>query len=173
MKSLVMTCRFTTGEEMVYNEHLGTIKNHISSLTKLLYNSVTEKEPLCATWQQRVGNTILKCSEGHGRVHHTVTCHTWFPRMFLSPLPLKWSVSLEKNWFTLRNWISVLELPLQTKQYCFASARVMIWFFETSNVQIEILKNQFLIIFSGFSVPPFEHLLVQLNTKVNMVSRIF
>lgn len=110
MKSLVMTlCKFTTGEEMLYNEHLWTIKNHISSLIKHLYNSITEKEPLCATWQQRIGNTTLKCSDGH-----TVTCHTWFPRIFLSPLPLKGCVSLKNNWFTLRNWISVLEFPSQS-----------------------------------------------------------
>lgn len=85
MKSLVMTlCKFTTGEEMLYNDHLGTIKNHISPLSKHLHNSVTEKEPLCASWQHRVGNSTHKYSEGHGRVHHTVTCHTWFPRMLVS-----------------------------------------------------------------------------------------
>lgn len=76
MKPLVMTlCKFARGQEMLYNEHLGTIKNHVSSLSKHLYNSVTEKEPLCATWQHRVGNTTFKCSEGHGRVHHTLTCY--------------------------------------------------------------------------------------------------
>lgn len=77
MKSLVMTlCKFTTGEEMLYNEHLGNIKNHISSFSKRLYNSVAEKEPLRAAWQQRVGNTTIKCPEDHGRVHHFVTCCT-------------------------------------------------------------------------------------------------
>lgn len=81
------------------------------------------------------------CSEGHGRVHHTVTCHTWFPRTLMSPLVLKWSVSPEKYWFSLRNRTSVLELPLYTKQYCFASAEVMIWFFETSDVQIEVSRS--------------------------------
>lgn len=30
-------------QEMLYSEHLGTIKNHVSSLSKHLYNSVTEK----------------------------------------------------------------------------------------------------------------------------------
>lgn len=77
LKPLVMTlCKFARGEEMLYNKHLGTIKNHVSSLSKHLYNSVAEKEPLYATWQYRVGNAALKCSEGHGRVHHTLNCYT-------------------------------------------------------------------------------------------------
>lgn len=173
MKSLVMTlCKFTTREEMLYNEHLGTIKNHISSLSKCLYNSVIEKEPLCATWRHRVRNstlTFLKVMEECITLY--LATHDF--QGYFCPLTFKGIGFSWKELFDSQKQDLYAGIPTPNKAVLFCLCKgydLVLWLFWCSNWDT---LNPFPIIFSGFSVPPFERLLVQLNTKLNMVSRIF